>query len=120
MKFVPFEDAKKFKVGNGMNGSVAWEYDTDNPNINTAWVEVLGRYPLKGRKKNTECAMVVMVIRGKGQVVIEGRTIEIKKKDVIQIDPNERYFWQANKDDYLILIPASHPAWRPEQNEDCE
>lgn len=81
-------------------------------------VKILGRYPEERRRKNTECDMAVLVIEGMGRITVGNKSLPITKGDLVEIEKGESYFWEACP--YLLVVPASHPAWRPEQNVDCD
>jgi len=87
------------------------EYPSDDKGINGAVVELNGRYPDKGRVVNSKCKEMVYIIKGKGSVMIEDQKIELKEKDLISIEPEEKYYWEGN----FVMFLSCMPAWYPEQ-----
>jgi hypothetical protein len=118
MKFVPFSKAHKLVSSNGSQGIIAWEYNTENPELNIAKVKIIGRYPDKARKVNRISKMTVMILEGGGELFVEKIKICLGVGDVIEIDPNEKYFWVARP--HIVVAIASTPAWNPEQSESVE
>jgi len=108
MKIIRKNQTKKFK---NSDTCIATEYPIDEVAINVACVEVLGRYPEKGRAMNEKCKEMVYVEEGNGKVVVEEKEIILDKNDLILIEPNERYYWEGN----FKLIISCAPAWNPKQ-----
>ena len=113
MKVIHKHQTKRFK---NSESCVAIEYPLDDKDINGAVVELSGRYPDKGRAVNLKCKELAYVIKGSGRVVIEDKEIEIQERDLVLIEPGERYFWQGN----LIMFMPCTPAWYPEQHKEVE
>lgn len=119
MKHIPYKQAHVFRRGTGdinQEPVVAVEYPTGNPNINIAEVTLRKRYPESGDSwsVNDEATMEVYVAGGEGFIVTEASKTAIAQGDVVQIPPGELYYWLPLGQ--LVLIPASHPAWHPEQH----
>ncbi len=110
MKIIHKKDARVFKDGEVFT---AYEYDTHNPDINIARIEIKGRYPVQGSMRNTKVKEMVYVERGKGQVNINGNETEVALGDVISFENGEQIFWNGN----LTLVIACTPAWTKEQHE---
>lgn len=55
--------------------------------------------------------MIVFVSKGSGLIVVDDNSKELKKGDVILIQPNEKYYWNG----ILELIVSCTPTWSPEQ-----
>jgi mannose-6-phosphate isomerase-like protein (cupin superfamily) len=83
----------------------------DEKNINSAVIELNGRYPETGFALNTVCEEVLYVIEGSGQLVGSQTKIIIETGDMLRIKPNEKYYFDGN----LKLLISSSPAWYPEQ-----
>lgn len=113
MKIIHRDQTERFK---NSESCVAIEYPWDDKDINGAVVELSGRYPDKGRAVNLKCKELAYVVKGSGKVAIEGKEIEIQERDLILIEPGERYFWQGN----LIMFMSCTPAWYPEQHKEVE
>ena len=92
---------------------VAFEYDTNTPDINIARIEVKGRYPEVGSMVNTEVTELVYVVKGSGSVVVNGKHVLLAEGDVVSILAGEQVHWEGD----MSLIIACSPAWYPEQYE---
>ncbi len=92
---------------------VAFEYETGNPDINIARVEISGRYPETGYAANTAVTELVYVESGTGMVTVEDKHTTLNKGDVVLIEKGEQVYWEGT----LTLIIACTPAWYPEQYE---
>jgi mannose-6-phosphate isomerase-like protein (cupin superfamily) len=92
---------------------VSHEYDTHDPDINLARVEIRGRVPDKGTMRNTKVKEIVYVEEGKGTITINGERHEIEKGAVILFAPNEEVVWEGE----FVLITACTPSWTLEQHE---
>ncbi len=79
MKFL-FRVAKKF----GWGGLKGWAYSSKEnfPNASAAYFEVTGSH---GKVKTTKSDRVYFVLGGKGEFIINGRGILVKKSDVVII-----------------------------------
>lgn len=90
---------------------VAFEYSLPTDEIDSAVIELNGRYPESGWAVNTACTALIHVIRGTGRVCGEAGDILLEKDDQLLICPDEKY---ALEGDMKLLFSAS-PAWSPEQ-----
>lgn len=113
MELVSKNQAKQFK---NSDACIATEYKMKDRDINGAVVEVLGRYPEKGRVTNEKCKELAYIIKGSGKIVVEGEEIELKEEDLIMFEPGERYYWEGN----LKMFVSCSPAWYPEQHREVE
>jgi mannose-6-phosphate isomerase-like protein (cupin superfamily) len=113
MQVVKKTATKKFT---NSKSCTAIEYPMEDPDINGAVGKINGRYPEEGRVVNEVCKELGYVIKGSGRVVIEGREIELKKGDLILIQPGERYYWEGN----LKLFMPCTPAWSPQQHKEVD
>ena len=95
---------------------VATEYPTGDGDIDMATVEISGRYPDEGRVINRISKEICFVCKGGGKVVIEGKEIILHEGDVVQIDANEKYYW----DGIMSLVISCTPAWTLEQHKKVE
>ncbi len=108
MKILKSQQAHEFKNG---ETCTALEYPLEEKSINIAVIKLIGRYPETGQAMNTECKEIAYVTKGSGNVCVEGETVEVKKGDVVLIEPNEKFYWEGK---LTMLMPCT-PAWRPEQ-----
>ena len=92
MKIFRKNQAQRFQ--NGAH-CVAFEYPTEDKDINGAAIEISGRYPEKGRAVNRKCKELAFVIKGNGKVVIDGNEQLIEEGDLISIEAGEKFFWMA-------------------------
>ncbi|KKU29192.1 MAG: hypothetical protein UX80_C0008G0025 [Candidatus Amesbacteria bacterium GW2011_GWA2_47_11b] len=109
MKKAKLEQAKEFK---NSNSCMALEYSLGDKDINAAVIKLNGRYPENGRAVNTECKEVGYVVEGSGKLVVEDKTVRLKKGDVVLIEVGEKYYWEGN---LVMFIPCT-PAWTPKQH----
>jgi len=113
MKIFRKNQAQRFQ--NGAH-CVAFEYPTEDKDINGAAIEISGRYPEKGRAVNRKCKELAFVIKGNGKVVIDGNEQLIEEGDLISIEAGEKFFWDG---EMRLFMPCA-PAWYPEQYEMVE
>jgi len=113
MKIIHKSQTNEFK---NSDVCIATEYPMDDKDINVAYVEVLGRYPEKGRVMNEVCKEMAYITEGSGKIVVEGKEIELKKNDLILLLPGEKFYWEGNM---KMLVPCT-PAWYPEQHKEVE
>lgn len=55
-------------------------------------------------------------MEGSGKIVVEGKEIELNEKDLILLEPGERFYWEGNM---KMLVPCN-PAWYPEQHKEVD
>lgn len=113
MKHVSMSKSERNKV---TDTCIAIEYPNGDKDIWGAVVEINGRYPLKGYTVNKKCKEVGFFMSGKGKLVVDDRTIWVKKGDQVIIYPNEKFYWEGKM---VIFMPCT-PAWYPEQHEEVE
>lgn len=112
MKYVPKEKAQRFEHDN----IIAYEYDTEDNEINCGVVEVKARHPKTGWIFNTKCKEIVYIAKGSGVFTTESESIHFKEGDMIFMDIMEKYFWEGN----CILVAPATPAWTLEQQKTAE
>ena len=110
MKIVKKEEAS---IRKNSEKTISIEYDTKDNDINIAYVEINGRHPAKGKVLNKISKELIYVVDGMGTLFIENKIVELKKDDVVLIEPNEKYYFEGN----LKVIPACYPAWNINQVE---
>ncbi len=110
MKIVRKNESKEYK---NAETCVAYEYITDDDEINIARVVIDGRYPMKGYAVNKEVKELVYVESGSGTIITNGTDFAISSGDVISIAQGEKIAWMGQ----LTLIISSSPAWTPDQYE---
>ena len=93
-----------------------YEYNIEDKDINYCIVEINGRFPTKHWAINRKCKEMAHILSGEGILVVEDKTYNLKKDDVVLIDINEKYYWEGN---LKLGIPCA-PAWYPEQHEEVE
>ena len=113
MKIIKKKDSIRHK---NSDKCIAIEYPAEDSDINTAVIELGGRYPDEGRCVNKECKEMAYIDSGKGMIEIEGEKSELGEGDLVFIEPGERFFWEGNM---VMLVPCT-PAWSPEQYEYVE
>lgn len=113
MKIVHENQTKKFK---NSDTCIATEYSLGDKDINVAHVEVLGRYPEKGRVTNEKCKELAYIMEGNGKIVVEGEEISLDEKDLILLEPGERFYWEGK----MKMLMSCAPAWHMEQHREVE
>lgn len=84
--------------------------------LDIAVARITGRYPEKGKARNTKCTMMYYLLTGKGKVIIEDETFEVKEGDAVLFEPGKWYWVEGD----LEVVIASSPRWSPEQYEHKE
>ena len=83
----------------------AIEYPSDDKGINGAVVKLNGRYPDKDRVVNLKCKEMVYIIKGSGNVIVEGKKIELTSTEfrILQLLASRKglVFTRDNILDYL-------------------
>ncbi len=113
MKIVHENQTKKIK---NSDTCIATEYSLGDKDINIAYVEVLGRYPVEGRVTNEKCKELAYMMEGNGKIVIEGEKISLNERDLILLEPGERFYWEGN----MKMLVSCAPAWHAEQHKEVE
>jgi len=95
----------------GWKGLKGWVYSSkeDFENASAVYFEVTDRH---GKVKTTRSDRVYFVIDGKGEFIVEGKTIPVEKSDVIIIPKNTPFDYRAKKGTlklFLVHLPAYHP-----------
>jgi len=55
-------------------------------------------------------------MEGSGKIVVEGKEVILNEKDLILLEPGEKYYWEGNM---KMLVPCA-PAWYSEQHKEVE
>jgi len=103
----------KFKLKNarkfGWKGLKGLSYSSkeDFKGASTAMFEVMGRH---GKVKSLVSNRVYLVIKGKGEFIINGKKVPVEKNDVIIVPKNTPYDYRAVKGK-LKLFLAHTPAF---------
>ncbi len=119
MQIILKKDAHVFRKEGKASDVVAREYPRGNSDLNVAEVIIKGRYPEKGWSVNTKCTMIVYVLSGTLRITIRGKQPEaLTVGDIVEITAGEEYRWEP--DGIVRLLPASTPAWTPEQHQTKE
>lgn len=88
-----------------------YEYGMGSSKIDSALIELSGRYPQEGWALNTICTSVVHIVSGEGRVIFSDGEKPLVEDMQILIPPHEPYVLEGN----LKLIFSASPAWSPEQ-----
>ena len=88
---------------------IATEYPLGDADIDFATVELMGRYPDKGRVMNQMSKEVCLILKGSGKVVIEGKETPLNEGDVVMMEPGEKYFWEGNFRIFMATAPKFDP-----------
>jgi mannose-6-phosphate isomerase-like protein (cupin superfamily) len=79
--------------------------------INSAVIELSGRYPDYGFAFNTVCEEIVYVIEGEGRLSGSDSEMMLGIGDMLRIKPQVRDYFEGR----MKLLISSSPAWYPEQ-----
>jgi mannose-6-phosphate isomerase class I len=109
MEIIRKEQSKKFQK----DDITAYEYPSQNKNINSAYVEIRGRHPKEGFICNKDCTELIFIIRGFVTLTTEKESFQLQEKDQVIINPNEKYFLEGDCD----VVAPSTPPWTPNQTE---
>jgi mannose-6-phosphate isomerase-like protein (cupin superfamily) len=90
--------------------AIEYQFDGEE-DINSAVIELSGRYPDVGVSRNEVCKEIVYVIEGSGIISDTIKSVALAKDDMVQIEPGERYYLEGT----MKLLISSAPAWYPEQ-----
>ena len=90
---------------------VAYEYQLPTSELDSAVIELSGRYPEKGWALNTSCTSLIYVIKGAGWVISEEARTKVSEGHQVLIEKGEKY---ALHGDMKLLFSAA-PAWSPDQ-----
>lgn len=93
------------------DGCRAHEYLFNSEEINSAVIELTGRYPKEGWAVNTACTSLIYVIRGRGQLRTPQEVTDFETGDQLLIPKGQPYAFKAEAE---ILFSAA-PAWTPDQ-----
>lgn len=103
-----FKDTEIFKG----ETNKTYEYNIEDKDINYCIVDIKGRFPVEGKLMNEVCKEMVHVLDGEGILVVEGQLYNLKKDDVVLINPNSKYYWDGE----MRLGSSCSPAWYKEQS----
>ncbi|HUD03959.1 MAG TPA: hypothetical protein VMR73_00510 [Candidatus Paceibacterota bacterium] len=119
MKIIKQKDALVFRKQGKTLDVLAREYPMGNPDLNIAEVIIRGRYPEKGWAVNRVSTMMVYILSGTVRIAIKGKRPEtLTVGDAVEIQAGEEY--SLDPDGVVRLLPASTPAWTPEQHQTVE
>ncbi len=91
---------------------IAYEYPTEDQDIDIAVIEIDGRYPDNGYVTNEAVKELVFVAGGMGKIVIGNEENRLEEGDAVLILPKQKYFFDGK----LKLIVSCSPSWYPEQH----
>lgn len=104
--------AKNGKIRKNSEICTAIEYEFEGEKaMNSAVIELDGRYPENDFALNTVCEEIIYVIEGSGRLVTPEAEITLAKGDMLRIKPNEKYYFEGS----LKLLISSSPVWHPGQ-----
>ena len=113
MKIIRKNQAKKFE---NSPLCIAYEYPLGDKDINSAVIEIKGRYPHQGRIVNLKCKEIVHILSGSVLLEVEGKKVKLKKGDEVLILPKEKYYWDGN----CQIFTACTPGWYPKQHKEVK
>lgn len=99
----------KFKLkdaaGFGWEGLKGWAYNSkeDFANSSAAYFEVDGAH---GKVKTTKSDRVYLVLEGSGEFIINDKTIQVEKTNVVIVPKNTPYNYKGKMKLFLVHCPA--------------
>lgn len=94
----------------------AYEYGMPTDVIDSAVIELNGRYPEEGWVLNTACTSLVHVIKGTGSLLSPEGEYPLEEDTQVQISPNEKYAFEGK----MKLLFSASPRWSPGQSRSAE
>lgn len=89
----------------------AYEYKMPTRELDSALIELAGRYPEEGWAMNAICTSLVHVITGKGWIVSTSGRHRLTEDAQILIEKGEKYAFEGT----MKLLYSAVPAWTPDQ-----
>lgn len=111
MKYISKESSTRFE---NSKTCIVHEYNFDTNLIDTAHVQIQGRYPETGSVRNRVSTEVVYVISGEGRVCIDGKEQSLCVGDALCIHPQESFHFEG----VMGLLVTCTPKWSHEQYEE--
>ncbi len=110
VEIIKLEDTNKV-----MNSEkcVIYEYLFGSEKTSLALVEIDGKYPDDGFAINKVFEEIILVLNGKGKIIIENKKYELKKNHAVLLKPNKKYRYEGN----LKLATFTSPAFKMENHE---
>ncbi len=108
MEYKKFNQTEKFKG----ETNVTYEYNIEDGDINYCIVDVKGRFPKRGYAINRGCKQMAHILAGEGKLVVNDKSYNLEKDDVVLIGRGEMYYWEG---EMRLGVPCA-PAWTPEQH----
>lgn len=110
MKFWKKDSGNRFKNSDKCFG---YEYNPGNGKVDVATISIRGRFPEKGWGYLDESHEMAFILGGKGYIKNKsGDRHDLKKGDIVYIEPLERFCWGGNID----MVVTCGPAFNPEQH----
>ena len=109
MQHIKAQDGNRRKNSEACT-AVEYEFEGEK-NINSAVIELNGRYPSEGFALNSICEEIVYIVDGSGKLITTETETIFSTGDMLKIEPNQRYYFDGN----VKLLISSSPAWYPEQ-----
>jgi len=108
------ETAREYDIPGGSR-CVLYQ-DSPVGNLSCAYVEMDGRYPEKGFRKNTTCTEATFVIEGALTFIVGGESILLGEGEVLYLPLNTPYAVEGKGKSFVFI----NPKWDPDQNVACE
>ena len=105
MKF-KMKDGFKFEVGDIKGVAITSKENIESGNV--AYLDLNGRH---GKTKTTLSDRFYFVLEGTGKFIIDEKTIEVEKDDVIIVPKNTTYDFQGKMKLILFSTPAFDPKY---------
>lgn len=94
----------------------AYEYQMPTRELDSAVIEITGRYPESGWVMNTACTSLVHIIKGEGHVISEAGSQALEEDGQLLIEKGEKYAFEGT----MKLLFSAAPAWSSDQVESVQ
>lgn len=111
MNIISSSETNKMKTS---PSTTIWEFVMEEKTISGAIAEIKDRYPEKGFAVNKVSKELAFVLSGEGNVVTPTLNRAIKVGDLIFLDKEESFAWEAKG--ALTLFMATTPKFDPKQH----
>ena len=91
---------------------VVSDYSFGDNDIDLGIAEINGKYPENGYVVNEISKEMIYVLEGNGTIYFEDEKYTFNEGDAFIIEPNEKYYWEAN----CKLVISCTPPWSEEQH----
>lgn len=110
---IKFSDTEEISIKKG----TIRDYPMPDKNLGISYQKLEGRGPQKGRYMNKVCLEIYFIINGSAIFHFNNKSYEVKKLDVIVVEPNTSHYIETKNLEYITI---TRPDWYEEQYEEVE